>query len=332
MDSHNSKQNVDSGKSKQQSTLIHRYITALALMFGFIIIATFLDKTIIYVILKYFPTYSQYALYVYESFNAIFGIVGIYIIYKLLISAVNARERGKTEKSNLEVIKVVLRVLFYFAVISIILYAYRSSLNINLGQVLAGGAIGGIIIGLAVQTIATSILSGFLLSSSRTLVADDALIMHSSVWGGDMLCRVISVNVLFTEVYTQNGNRMKLPNTVLMSNATFTKLRSGDCYSYPIQVVINADVPAAQFDKMVRDELRKNLSKLEKQIPKIYLVARGQTSYTFNAILGFNRFDEINETIDIVNKTFDDVYWKIKNQPATTFSSQPPKKSTRKRK
>src|SRR5580700_1834577 len=137
MDSKNQKQNVDLGKPKQQSSLVHRIITAIVLMFGFVIIAAFLDKTIIYIILKYFPAYSQYALYVYETFNAMFGILSVYIIYRLLISAVNAREHGRSEKSNLEVLKVILRVLLYFVIISIVLYAYKSSLNINLGQVLA---------------------------------------------------------------------------------------------------------------------------------------------------------------------------------------------------
>jgi len=308
-------------EQRKKPAQAHKYLTAVILIVAFVIIAAFIDSGIIFLILRYLPQYSQYALYAYETFNAIFGILGSYIVYKLLISAVTARERGRSDISNLEIIRLVLRLIFYFIVISIVLYAYKSTLNINLSQVLAGGAIGGIIIGLAVQTVATSILSGFLLSSSRTLVPGDVLIMHSSVWGGDLICKIISVNILFTEICTQNNNIMKLPNTTLASNTTFTRLKSGDIYNYTIPITINADISATEFDKLVRTQLRINLAKVEKQVPRVYLATRFQSAYTFNAILVFTRFDEINDIIDVVNKTFDDVYWEIKNKASKSTAN-----------
>jgi small-conductance mechanosensitive channel len=68
-------------------------------------------------------------------------------------------------------------VLFYFIVISILL----ESFGISLSTALAGGAVGGIIIGLAVQTIVTSVLSWFLVSSSRTILPGEVLLIQSSL-------------------------------------------------------------------------------------------------------------------------------------------------------
>ena len=78
----------------------------------------------------------------------------------------------------------------------------------------AGGAIGGVVIGLAAQTIVTSILSGFLLSSSKTILPGYIAILRSSYWGSvDMLVKVIKVNTLYTEARTPNGNKIKVPQS-----------------------------------------------------------------------------------------------------------------------
>jgi small-conductance mechanosensitive channel len=301
--------------NQQPRSNIGRYLAALAFIIGFILLALYMDHLIGYIILKFYPQFTMDIQYVSDFFNFVIGAFGCYIIYKILMSVVNAHERKVMDIGSSEVMKLILRTLLYVSLFFLVLYTFGQSLGISLTQLLAGSAIGGIVIGLAVQTIATSILSGFIISSSKTLVPGEIMNLHSSVWGGDMICRVSKVNVLFTEVITQNGNKMKIPNTALFSSTTFTKLRSGDSFSYTIPVSINADVSVTEFDKKVREELSIRIRKIQKVPPKIYLSSRGQSVDTFSVIICFNDYSEINELLDVVNKTFDDVYWNMKNSP-----------------
>jgi small-conductance mechanosensitive channel len=256
-----------------------------------------------------------------DGLNVILGIFGAYIIYRILLSLLSLRERKETNISGSELGKVILRILFYIVAVSIVFVAFGPSLGITLSQSLAGGAIGGIIIGLAVQTVVTSILSGFLVSSSRTITPGDVVVLYSSLWGS-LICKVVRVNVLFTQVITQTGNRIKLPNTTLFSSTTFTSLRQGDSYFYTIQVSIASDVHVTEFDRRVRIALKENLSKLKKKVPQIYLFSRAAAMNTFNVSINFSDFSEINDIIDITNKTFDDVYWALKIPQQQNLPSQ----------
>lgn len=298
---------------KIEKTSNHRYLTALALILLFILAAIMLDRLVNFIILVYFPYYANYTLYISESLNVVLGIFGAYVIYKVLVSIITLHERKEADARGSEAGKVILRILFYIVALSIILVSFGPSLGITLTQSLAGGAIGGIVIGLAVQTIVTSILSGFLISSSRTLIPGDVFVLHSTLWG-DLMCKVVKVNVLFTEVITQTGNRMKLPNTTLFSSTTFTRLKQGNAYLYTIQISMPPDVQVTGLAKRVKAQLNQTLSKLKKTAPEIYLLSRSFDRNTFNVIINFSDFSEINSIIDITNKTFDDAYWALKNK------------------
>jgi small-conductance mechanosensitive channel len=310
----------DEGK-KSENIRHHRYLTALVFIILFIFAVIALDKLINFLIIRYFPSYVAYTTYVSDGLNVILGIFGAYIIYRILLSLLSLRERKETNISGSELGKVILRILFYIVAVSIVFVAFGPSLGITLSQSLAGGAIGGIIIGLAVQTVVTSILSGFLVSSSRTITPGDVVVLYSSLWGS-LICKVVRVNVLFTQVITQTGNRIKLPNTTLFSSTTFTSLRQGDSYFYTIQVSIASDVHVTEFDRRVRIALKENLSKLKKKVPQIYLFSRAAAMNTFNVSINFSDFSEINDIIDITNKTFDDVYWALKIPQQQNLPSQ----------
>lgn len=298
-----------------------RYLVAFAFIVLLIVAAIAADRLINFLIIRYFPLYTAYIAYMSEGLNAILGIFGAYLIYRLLLSVLGLHERKETDQRRSETGKVILRMLFYIVAVSIALTSFGPSLGITLSQSLAGGAIGGIIIGLAVQTVVTSILSGFLISTSKTLIPGDVMVLHSTLWG-DMICKVVRVNIIFTEVMTQTGNRVKLPNTTLFSATTFTSLKKGNAYSYTIQVSVAPDVHVTEFDRRVRIALKEKLSKLEKSVPQIYLFSRAFDRNTFNVTISFNDFSEMNEIIDITNKAFDEVYWGLKAPPQQNGRTQ----------
>jgi small-conductance mechanosensitive channel len=298
-----------------------RYLMAFAFIVLFIVAAIAADRLINFLILRYFPLYTSYIAYMSEGLNAILGIFGAYIVYRLSLSVLGLHERKETDLRRSETGKVILRMMFYIVAASIALISFGPSLGITLSQSLAGGAIGGIIIGLAVQTVVTSILSGFLISTSKTLIPGDVMVLHSTLWG-DMICKVVRVNVIFTEVITQTGNKVKLPNTTLFSATTFTSLKQGNSYSYTIQVSVATDVHVTEFDSRIRIALKEKLSKLEKTVPRIYLFSRAFDRNTFNVTINFTDFSEMNDIIDITNKTFDEVYWDLKVSQRQTSQPQ----------
>ncbi|MGD0728578.1 MAG: mechanosensitive ion channel family protein [Candidatus Micrarchaeaceae archaeon] len=284
-----------------------RYLLALVLIILFTI-ALFVADTVAYILIKRFaPSYVSYIPYIVEATRILLGILGAYIVYKILLSVVELRGKQKHDFANTEVIKLFLRVLFWFAVIAIVLTGF----GISLSEALAGGAIGGIIIGLAVQTVFTSIISGFLISSGKTLLPGDIVILHSLSWG-DLLCKVVKVNILLTEVITHDNNRVKVPNTLLATSTVFTHLKNSMDYSYPFQVIVNADVSATILEKKANEILKSKFYKLKLKIPRIYLYQKTGTTNVFNAVLSFNSFDDLNGLINLVNTAFDDAYWSIK--------------------
>lgn len=325
-------------EKKAEKTKNSRYLTAVLLIILFVFAALAIDRLTGFLILKYLPSYSGYIVYLSEGINALLGIFGAYLIYRLLVSVLNLYERREADIGGSELGKFILRLLFYIAVVSIVLIFFGPSLGITLAQSLAGGAVGGIVIGLAVQTILTSILSGFLVSSSRTLTPGEILVLHSTLWG-DMVCKVLKVNVLFTEVMTQTNNRVKLPNTVLFSSTSFTYLKNDGSYLYTIQVSIAPDVNVTEFHEKVNLALQQSFSKANEEAPQIYLLSRAFDRYTFNATIKFNDFSELNELIDLTNKGFDQVYWELKHPPipapqpmpqAQTAPSRRPRRKRRK--
>lgn len=299
-------------KTDAPSNVGRKYITAAAFVIALIILARLTDITITLVVNQDFPAFSSSLIYVYEVSNALIGIIGTYAVYRILLSIVNSYERHRKEVGSSETVKVILRILFYATVIFLLLATFGSTLGISLSQAFTGGAIGGIVLGLAVQTIATSILSGFLLSSSRTISRGDILIIRSSAWGMDILCRVVRVNILFTEVITQDGNQMRMPNSTLFTSTLFTKINTGDSYLYPIRITINSDVDAAKLQKKAESILKDTLNKETNGPARIYLTAKASGSNTFTVMLNFSDFSATDSIIDTVNKAFDAAYWSLK--------------------
>ena len=297
-------------QKSEDKSIKNRYAIAIALVIIFIAAIFGVNVVVFFIITRYFPSLSQYITYVAEISSVLLGILCSYVVYRILVSIANLYGREKGDRSLAEVITLSLRVLFYFVVILIVLTAF----GVSPSSVLAGGAIGGVVLGLAVQTILTSILSGVLISSSKTIFPGEILVVQSYSWG-NVLCKVHKVGITFTEVISHDGNKLKIPNTALLTSALFVQLRSSaPFYSYPFQVSINADVPLKNFDKKVNTILTKDFSYKDQKMPEIYLLSKASGANTYNVVLYFDKFEDVNKLIGEVNKAFDDAYWSLKKK------------------
>ena len=289
-----------------------RYLLAAAFILLFVFVLFIAEKLTYLMITDFFPSLTPDIHYVAEVFRIILAILGSYIVYKILVSIANLYGTQRNDPATSEVLKKVLRVLFYFVAITIIL----TTTGINLSTALAGGAIGGIVLGLAVQTVTTSILSGVLISSSRTLKPGDLVILHSLTWG-DVLCKIKRVSIMFTDAITHDGLKIRFPNTLLFSSTVFTSLENNGGYSYPFEVTVRADVPMSRFEGYVNSILKSKFAEIGHETPEVYLFLRRRDKNIFNVVLKFKKFEEINSLVNLVNVSFDLAYWSIKKGSKT---------------
>lgn len=278
------------------------------LIIVFVVCIFLLDLGIHFVVSTYFPALYKYVPYLDTGTRAILAIVGAYLVYKVLMSIIAIHWSTKIDSSSGEVVKIIVRVGFYFIAVSIIL----ASAGISLTTALAGGAVGGIVIGLAIQTVLTSILSGFLISSSKTILPGEVLYIQTASLG-NFICKVIKVGTVFTEVTNNNGIMMKIPNNVLFSSSAFSRLRTErEFYTYSFQASINTDVPMKKFEKRVKDLISVKFKKMKEKMPEVYLISKTSGANIYNIKLKFDRFEEINALVSDINNALDDAYWACK--------------------
>jgi small-conductance mechanosensitive channel len=210
-------------------------------------------------------TVSQIEPDIKTGISVVIVAIGGYLVIRLIQQLLSMTLLAKLERGVVNIIKFSLDVVFY----TILVLAILTTLHVNLTDVVVGGAVGGIVIGLAVQTVTQNLLSGVLVTSSRTLSPGDSVSLISWIWGSPIIGEVKKVSLLFTEVLTINGNLVKIPNSAFLGNTVFYKLeRTEGGLVYPLQVNVNADVEGVKVMERAKDILKDYL-KDENQIPKI---------------------------------------------------------------
>lgn len=170
---------------------------------------------------------------------ALVGIGG-YIIIRIIKYALENYLSTRADKVTIRSVSLIVDLALY----TLLVLAILSALGVNLTGAAIGGAVGGVAIGLAAQTVVSNILSGIMVTSSRTVRPGDAIILQSWIWSPPIVGEAERVTLLFTEVRTVTGNLVKVPNSAFfLGNTVFTKLREEDKLVYPYQLTVNADVP-----------------------------------------------------------------------------------------
>ena len=291
---------------REKAETKHRYLMAtLASLF---ILGLLLNIYLIGLTYFYLPSALPYVPVVLKALNAILAIIGSYIVYRILLS-ITAHSFAMRGREYVELSKLSLRILFFIAVIFILLTAS----GISLSAALAGGAVGGIILGLAVQSIFTNILSGFFLSSSRTLLPGEVILLHTWLAGGDVLCKVIKVNAVFTELLTQNGQKMRISGTALLNSGIFTSLGSEGTYMYSFSASLNADVPITKLHRKIEEKMGAAFRKSGLRIPEAYLTSKTGGTNVFTVKLWFKEIEDVVKLMDMANTALDGAYLSAKS-------------------
>ena len=100
----------------------------------------------------------------------------------------------------------------------IILLAVLGMLAVPLGRLLVGGAITGIIVGIAAQQSLGNIFAGLVLLLARPYVIGEHIRVRSGALGGPIDGTVVGMDLLYTTLETEEG-LVRLPNAGLLAAA-----------------------------------------------------------------------------------------------------------------
>ncbi|AOL17174.1 mechanosensitive ion channel protein MscS [Sulfolobus sp. A20] len=288
----------------------YRFYVKILIILVVLALVDYLAGVILKALTFIFPKIAPYSSDVFTAITVIVIAVGGYYIIRAVQSVFYQYLLNRVERNVASTIKVIIDVVLYTILVMVILAA----LKVNLTGVLVGGAVGGIVIGLAVQTIAQNILSGILVTASRTVKQNDALSLSSWIWGSPIVGEVVKVSLLFTDVKTTNGNLVRIPNSAFLGNTVFQKLESENSLIYPYQLLVNADVPANDLLQLANSNIQDSFAKARYKIPQVFFTGKNGGTNSFTVIVHFERIDQLNEILNLINQAFDKAYWELKKK------------------
>ncbi|MEM0131580.1 MAG: mechanosensitive ion channel [Saccharolobus sp.] len=287
-----------------------RIYIKLLIMLVILGILDYLVTVILKILAHYYPSITEYSQDITTGFSVVIIAIGGFYIIRVLQRLIFNSFLVKLERSTASTIKIILDILFYTILVMIILAA----LKVNLTGVLVGGAVGGIIIGLAVQTIAQNLLSGLLVTTTKTVKPNDAVSLVSWIWGFPVVGEITKVSILFTEIKTTNGIIVRIPNSAFLGNTIFQKLESENSLIYPYQLLVNADVSANELLNLAKSYIQDSFSKNKLSNPEIYFTGKNGTTNAFTVILHFEKMEQFNTLLNLVNEAFEKAYWELKKK------------------
>ena len=273
-------------------------------------ILDYLVTVILKILAHYYPSITEYSQDITTGFSVVIIAIGGFYIIRVLQRLIFNSFLVKLERSTASTIKIILDILFYTILVMVILAA----LKVNLTGVLVGGAVGGVIIGLAVQTIAQNLLSGLLVTTTKTVKPNDAVSLVSWIWGFPVVGEITKVSILFTEIKTTNGIIVRIPNSAFLGNTIFQKLESENSLIYPYQLLVNADVSANELLNLAKSYIQDSFSKNKLSNPEIYFTGKNGTTNAFTVILHFEKIEQLNTLLNLVNEAFEKAYWELKKK------------------
>ncbi len=267
-----------------------------------IVLALLAGFAIDIVINKFLPQYRSYESFIVDSVHAvIILIIGFLVVGSFLKYLKEALI--KTNRS-LYGVSLIIRIVFYIIILALVMSAF----HISVTGILAGSAIGGVVLGLAVQTVASNLLSSIFATSTNTIKYGEVISVNSWVWSIETTGKIIDVKTLFSQMLTKDNNIIYLPNSEILGNSVITEFRTKNgSYTYPLNITVQADVPADQILSQIKEN--NDFSDI-----KFFLSTKNGVSNTFEALIVFNEVTELNEKIARANNALDSAYWNIKSK------------------
>ena len=251
-------------------------------------------------ITAFLPGYKTYEIYINEGVHAAIILIIGFMITRSIIRYIEFKL--STTRKELYGISLIIRIVMYIIILALVLSVF----HIAITGILAGSAIGGVVLGLAVQTVASNLLSGIFVTSTGTLKYGDVISINSWVWSIETTGKIIDIKTLFSKMLTKDNNIISIPNSALLGSGVLVEFKQKDSkYLYPINITVSADVPV---DKIIEHVKNQN-----KDID-IYLSSKSGVTNVLLVMLRFDDVLEINKKTSEINELVDKAYWDTKTK------------------
>ncbi|MDQ3985880.1 MAG: mechanosensitive ion channel family protein [Actinomycetota bacterium] len=127
------------------------------------------------------------------------------------VGHISAENIGDARSTGLRILITVLGYL-------IVLITFLSSLGVNPAGLLLGGAITGIVLGIAAQQTLSNFFAGIVLLVNRPLSVGDYVVLRSGPIGGEFEGLVTDMSLFYVKLETKNGP-VSLPNAGVLASA-----------------------------------------------------------------------------------------------------------------
>lgn len=256
-----------------------------------------------------------YSEYIWEIAAAISALAIGYAIISIMVALIERYAARRFDKVGVQLLRFVAQVIGY----SILVLILFDIFNVNPSTLLVEGAVGGVILGLALQTLTPAIFSGVLISSSRTIATGDVVLLESYYWGvtTPKFCKVKKVGIIFTQFHDSSAHLMTIPNLLLVNSAISTRLEDKGVYKNSIPVSIRNDVSAQIFEKYAVRYMENAFSESDLQLPRILISNTAEKTLVYSVTFYFKDIYEVDETIDKIQKSMDQAYWSARKDPVT---------------
>lgn len=153
----------------------------------------------------------------YEKLIAVGGGLVFLLVGALMVRAVARLAATRTEirlgDGLAGVVRLVVSIIGYVCVA----IAMLEMLGVNLSQVLVGGALTGVIIGIAAQQSLGNVFAGLVMVVTRPFKVGDHVVIHSGGLGGPHEGRVGEMGLVYLSLDTEQGV-LHLPNSAVLNS------------------------------------------------------------------------------------------------------------------
>ncbi|GAA2805075.1 mechanosensitive ion channel family protein [Saccharopolyspora taberi] len=150
----------------------------------------------------------------------VFAALGIVAVQNIAREAVS-RTRLRLTASHAGAIRLLISLVGYITVAVLTL----GELGVRMDQLLLGGAVTGVILGIAAQQSLGNVFAGLMLVIARPFAIGDHVIVHSGTLGGPLEGRVTEMGLVYLTVEGDDGP-IRLPNTAVLNSAVAPNSRN----------------------------------------------------------------------------------------------------------
>lgn len=149
----------------------------------------------------------------------VLGLAVVFIVFGIMAGRAVARELSRVSTSRAGVaagsaIRLICLILTYLTVGLGLL----ALLQVDLGNLLVGGAVTGVVIGIAAQQTLGNFFAGLVLFFARPYVPGQRVKVHSGALGGPFVGVIVGAGIMYTFIETAAGV-VSLPNAGLLGSA-----------------------------------------------------------------------------------------------------------------